>query len=92
MFLPGVSSENIQNDLDFVNIFPNPANTNITFEGMKEAISIEIVNINGKVVASKTLNNQYAQVSLDVSGLANGLYVAKMNGSNGFSSKTFVKK
>ncbi|MDA9328589.1 T9SS type A sorting domain-containing protein [Flavobacteriales bacterium] len=86
------STGELVNSLNYVSAYPNPANTNITFAGVEDAQAIEILNINGQVVASKFLNNETAQISLDISNLASGIYVAKMIGNNSTGAVTFVKK
>ena len=86
------STGELVNSLNYVSAYPNPANTNITFAGVEDAQAIEILNINGQVVASKVLNNETAQISLDISNLASGIYVAKMIGNNSAGAVTFVKK
>ena len=81
------------NTLDYVVAFPNPANTSIIFDGLEDATSIEILNYSGQVVVpNKDLNKQYSQVSLDISSLAPGIYVAKMTGVQNTGVVTFVKK
>jgi hypothetical protein len=87
-----VTSNGLPNELDYVIAFPNPANTQVTFEGISEANTIEILNVNGQVVASRFLNSQFAQVTLDISELTSGIYVAKMVGSSNTGAVTFVKK
>ena len=81
------------NTLDYVVAFPNPANTSIIFDGLEDVSSIEILNYSGQVVVpNKDLNKQYSQVSLDISSLAPGIYVAKMTGVKNTGVVTFVKK
>ena len=53
---------------------------------------MEIINVNGQVVASQTFQTSLEQVSLDISNLAVGIYVAKMIGNNSAGAVTFVKK
>ena len=53
---------------------------------------MEIINVNGQIVGSQTFQTSLEQVSLDVSSLAVGIYVAKMNGKNSSGTVTFVKK
>ncbi|MBI34995.1 MAG: hypothetical protein CMP67_06485 [Flavobacteriales bacterium] len=80
------------NTLDYVTAFPNPANSSITFVGIEDVEKMEIVSVNGQVVASKNFQTSTAQISLDISQLAPGLYVAKMTGENNTGVVTFVKK
>ena len=80
------------NSLDYVSLYPNPANNTITFEGIEDVRLMEIVNINGQVVASKNFQTSSAQISLDISNLTPGIYVAKMTGDINTGVATFVKK
>jgi len=86
------STGELVNSLDYVSAFPNPANTNITFVGLEDANSIEIVNMRGQVVGSKNLAGNSAQISFDISDLASGIYVARMIGSTNSGTVTFVKQ
>jgi hypothetical protein len=87
-----VSSKGLPNSLDYVSAFPNPANSSITFVGLEDVNSMEILNLNGQVVASQNFQSRAAQISLDVSYFAPGIYVAKMTGDSETGIVTFVKK
>ena len=80
------------NSLEYVSLYPNPANNTITFEGIEDVRLMEIVNINGQVIASKNFQTSTAQISLDISALSPGIYVAKMTGDTNTGVATFVKK
>jgi len=80
------------NSLDYVTVFPNPSNNSVTFAGIEDVDKMEIINVNGQIVGSQTFQTSLEQVSLDVSNLAAGIYVAKMNGKNSSGTVTFVKK
>jgi expansin (peptidoglycan-binding protein) len=87
-----VSSGNLPNTLDYVTVFPNPSNSRVTFDGVEDVKSIEIVNVNGQILASRTFDRSMAQVGLDISSFPLGIYVAKLTGSNKTGVVTFVKK
>ena len=87
-----VKSLNLPNTLDYVTVFPNPANTRITFDGVEEVKLIEILNVNGQVLASKSFNRSMAQIGLDISKFPAGIYVAKLTGLNNTGVVNFVKK
>jgi expansin (peptidoglycan-binding protein) len=86
------STGELINALDYVTVFPNPANSMVTFDGISDVKNIQIMNINGQVVASNNFLNSISQASLDISGLPSGIYVAKMTGESTTGSVTFVKK
>ena len=52
---------------------------------------MEIINLNGQVVASKNLQSSSAEITLDISTLAPGIYVAKMSSTSNTGTVTFVK-
>ena len=69
-------------ELNDVNIYPNPAKDRIEIYGssIKSTINLQIFDLNGKL--AKQINTSENQ-KIDVSGLANGVYLAKINTSNG---------
>ncbi|MDT8413517.1 MAG: T9SS type A sorting domain-containing protein, partial [Vicingaceae bacterium] len=60
----------------FVNVFPNPANDNLTIShnlATKDgAISLEIMDVMGRVLLNKTINSTNNQI--DINQLSSGLY------------------
>ena len=87
-----VTADGNINSLDYVTVYPNPTNSTVVFDGVKEVQTIQILNLNGQVVASQSLNGNMERVGLDVSNLSAGIYVAKMTGNNSAGIVTFVKK
>ena len=83
--------KNVVESNDF-NIFPNPAQNNFTIE-LKNTTSgtIRIVDLNGKLVYSSTINEMNQMV--DCSSIANGLYLVQIE-ANGVvtSSKLNIVK
>jgi hypothetical protein len=76
--------ENISAKFSF---FPNPTKDNLYFEGLEdETINISITDVSGKTVLSKSQNSNH---TLDVSNLADGIYMITINGK--FTSK-FIKE
>ncbi len=69
-------------DLNDANIFPNPAKDKIEIYGssINSTINLQIFDLNGKLVKQiNAIENQ----TIDISGLANGVYLAKINTLNG---------
>ena len=64
------------NNDSFVKVFPNPANDNLTIshnlETKNGTISLEIMDVMGRVLLNNTINNTNHQI--DISQLASGLY------------------
>jgi expansin (peptidoglycan-binding protein) len=89
----GLSTSNgFVNSLNYVSVFPNPATSSIVFDGIEDVKTMEIINLSGRVVATKYFGQAYSNISLDISNLAAGIYVAKMTGENATGTATFVKK
>ncbi len=77
--LPNVGIEEA-NGIHKLKIFPNPAVEliNITGENINSS-TLQIININGEVVMNKSLDvNDGENITVDVSSLANGIYIIQM--------------
>lgn len=59
---------------------PNPANNIVTVNGLNDIHSIELINIQGQVIDTISVNSDSCVI--DVSNIANGVYLLKMNNSN----------
>ncbi len=60
-------------------LFPNPATSTVTISSKQDPVSkIEIFNILGQKILDKTYTENLTQ-NVDVSGLASGMYVMKIN-------------
>ena len=78
-----------------VTVFPNPVNTQLTLnfdlQNLNPIVDVLIVSSEGLEIKSMQLKNvQHGTQTLDVSELANGLYFARLIGSDGWRTKTFV--
>ena len=58
-------------------IFPNPAQTNITISGTSGINSIEIYDMMGKI--KKTYHPETNSISIDIKEFNSGLYLVKVN-------------
>jgi len=63
-----------------IKIMPNPANSIVTVNGLNDIYSIELINIQGQVIDTISVNSDSCVI--DVSNIANGVYLLKMNNSN----------
>jgi hypothetical protein len=70
-------------DLVSASVFPNPASDKITVSSTQEFESITIRDITGKPVYSSTMSNHLLQTQLDISSLANGLYLIEVDFGEG---------
>ena len=75
-------------------IFPNPSETgifSIYFYGNNTTEKIEIVDITGKIVYSKTLNNQCENIlPIDISDQKSGVYILKIQFNNEIITKKII--
>jgi photosystem II stability/assembly factor-like uncharacterized protein len=81
-----------------ISIFPNPSQgstkVNVNFDA-SETVNAEIFELSGKKVMEKTALVSYKYFELDLSGLANGVYVIKLSSLKGTSlgnAKLIVEK
>ncbi len=85
------TSIELVNSLEYVSVYPNPANDYITLEGLEGVQSFQIINLNGQVVASETLGGNTSVGGVDISSLPSGIYVIRMTGNTATGTATFVK-
>jgi hypothetical protein len=69
-------------------LFPNPATTTLTIEGISTTTTAEVYDISGKLLFTKQLNNN----QIDISSLARGLYFIKLTTAEGSVVRKFVKE
>jgi hypothetical protein len=77
-----------------ITVTPNPSSTNITVEGITasmKATSISLTNIEGRTVATKSLEAN-ANTSFDVSNLNAGIYFVNVYHASGVEKVKFVKE
>lgn len=79
----------IYSDNTSVNIFPNPANDNITI-GLEDAFSgtVSIVDLNGNVVKKESIDGKSTQIA--VSDLTSGVYIVKILSNKGLMVKQLL--
>lgn len=83
------STDEIQNDLSTLSVYPNPAAAELSFSinsPNNQSVFIQMEDITGRVVVAKhevKSNNGIVQSSLDLTGLPEGNYIlkAEMNGT-----------
>ncbi len=72
-----------------ITIFPNPA-TNLVYINTDEKTTIEIINMQVQIVATKTLTDKNS--SIDVSELRSGVYTLRVKTESGVVMKKIVKQ
>lgn len=72
-----------------ISVFPNPASNELYFlfnlENENDRLSVEIMDINGRIVLQKNMENNREPQKLDLSGMADGVYFYRVTAGN----KTF---
>ena len=69
------SIEKINNNLDNIAVYPNPATDNITVETYQK-VTIEILNMQGQPIQQQKI--QQGKTDIDISGLAKGVYILRL--------------
>ncbi len=78
-------------------IFPNPVREQLTITGSclkGEKAGLRIFDLSGRAVFEKNLDTQASHIDakIDVSTLADGIYIAEVNGGNGVYRSKLVKE
>ena len=79
-------------ELEAVNLNPNPTNGILTIKWMQEYNMIQIVDLSGKVLYSSALTNGAKFTSVDVSTFNKGVHILKLINEDGQVMKKFIKK
>ena len=68
--------------------FPNPASDKLYVNNLpKQTKSIDVINIEGKIVLSLEVNN-----TIDISNLTSGIYSIRFSGKDFTETRNFVVK
>jgi hypothetical protein len=70
--------------------YPNPTQNNITVNANSIINSIELYDVQGRLLIAKTTNED--QINVDISNYSNGIYFLKVNSANGEKTKKIVKE
>ena len=86
---------NVVQELEHLSVYPNPATNFVTIKfPSDEAGEIQVVNLFGQVVYSEKINALQdsglpADIQVDVSSFAAGMYMIKWSSGENFETKTF---
>lgn len=72
-----------------LNIFPNPADNDLTIN-IKENVTLEIINAQGQIICTKSLTEKTN--SLDISGLNGGVYILRIKTDKGVAIRKLIKQ
>lgn len=81
-----------ENSLMGIVLYPNPTNGIFTIKGMERLtnVYVSVVDVTGKVVFRKKLENGVFAETFDLSKLASGTYQVKINSNEGTAVKSIV--
>lgn len=72
-----------------IDIYPNPASTSLTIEGLEGAVRVELVDMNGRVTQASSHSNNHA-ITFDVSNYARGTYFLRLHSPDGVVTRKVV--
>ena len=75
---------------NYFELFPNPANNEVTIKALNQISNISIIDILGKQVYSKTINDSLTELKIDVSSFNTGLYIVKVLNNSKISIKKLI--
>ncbi len=76
-----------------IKIYPNPAGETVTFEISnitKEPIAVEMFDINGKKILSRSYNSGSTKETLNTGNIAKGIYTIKIKSGNNIDFRKLV--
>jgi len=79
---------NVQQITTPVKVYPNPATDNITVENLNGG-ELTILSINGQTILDQVITNN--KTTIDVSGIASGIYILKTVSNDNTTTTKFVK-
>ncbi|MBC3757807.1 spondin domain-containing protein [Hyunsoonleella sp. SJ7] len=85
--LQSVLSNDEVSELDGISIFPNPVSDNLRLRNLQNTNlkHVEIYSVLGKLSRSVPIENNINNLDIDISDLASGIYVLKLQNEAGFS-------
>lgn len=87
--LTEVGIEDIINNERYISVYPVPAKNNLTIECLQKT-TIEIFSIQGQIILEQQLLE--SKTTIDISGLANGIYILKLKNNDKTEITKIVKE
>ncbi len=81
--------ENIEENAIALKLYPLPTQNNLHIAGLKEEVTVQIIDVVGKIVLTTSANS--GNNTIDVSTLNNGNYFVKIKGEKTATSIQFIK-
>ena len=86
----GITGINEINKINMISIYPNPTSGIVTISSSQAIENINVFDITGKLVYNQTKTDKHIYTEIDLSGLANGVYLIQTQTANGELSKSKV--
>jgi aminopeptidase N len=88
---PNLGSTGIEENtsVNQLSIGPNPTKGIVNVSNLKSEVKVKVLDVSGKLMMEKTLS---ANSAIDLSGLANGIYILKVSDKNGLSQSARIVK
>jgi len=90
-FSNDVSIENMQGKSNEIILYPNPAQHTLYIESSEAVEQVSVYDISGRTVGAYSIHPN-PNPSIDISGLANGIYLVKVKTAQGETVKKIVKQ
>ena len=87
---PNPASGIVENNLNAIEVYPNPVHSELSFTSVSEFESCEVLGLNGQVYA--VIKTMVAEQKIDFSGFSNGVYFLKLTDKKGNSATQKVIK
>jgi len=69
------------------------ANDNLVISGLTSDVNkVSVYSLLGQAVIAQSIDGSAAEVTLNISGLASGMYIVKLDGANGSFSEKIIKQ
>lgn len=83
-----------KNKLEDYNLYPNPAQDqfNLDLKDAANSLSVQVYDMNGRVVIDNNYTGGSLNHSIDVSGLSNGIYFVKLNADGKIGTEKLIIK
>ena len=76
-----------------VNLYPNPASTMVTLDGIEGEAQVTLVDMNGRVVYTQSLSHSATQsLKIDLTGMAKGAYFVRITGERTNAIRKLIVK
>jgi len=84
-----INNASLENQVQNVNVFPNPVKESFQISGLDETCKATLFDLNGKVLIERQLSSNE---NISVKSLTNGLYLLRIETSEGVVERKIVKK